>query len=426
MASVVTEAGGRRLIQLSPSEHSKRPKIRLGKATKREAESARVHVESLLRAKKTGAGYPPATAEWLAGVPDALRRRLEGFGLIELQKRRECPTLAEWVRGYIEGRSDVKQNTRRNLGRAESNLIGFFGKAKRLDEITPGDAEDFRIYLKAEGLAEGTIRRRCKRARQFFTAAIKKKLIAENPFADIKCGNYSNAERFYFVSREETGSVLDACPDAEWRLLFALCRYGGLRCPTEVLRLTWADVDWERMRFTVHASKTEHQADGGIRQVPIFPELLPHLRECFERAEPGTEYVITCRRDTNTNLRTRLGRIIRRAGLKPWPKLFQNLRSTRETELAETFPMQVVCAWIGNSQPVAAKHYLQVTEDHFKKAVQDPVQHPAVSARRDSQEDGQESAEPAFCGPVRDNAAACKSGQPHDLPPRGFEPLSPG
>ena len=30
-----------------------------------------------------------------------------------------------------------------------------------------------------------------------------------------------------------------------------------------------------------------------------------------------------------------------------WPKLFQNLRSRRETELAEQFPMHVVCSWIG-------------------------------------------------------------------------------
>ena len=35
-------------------------------------------------------------------------------------------------------------------------------------------------------------------------------------------------------------------------------------------------------------------------------------------------------------------RIIRRAGLTPWPKPFQNLRSTRETELAETYPLHVV------------------------------------------------------------------------------------
>jgi hypothetical protein len=49
-----------------------------------------------------------------------------------------------------------------------------------------------------------------------------------------------------------------------------------------------------------------------------------------------------------------------------------------------------VCAWIGNSQTLAAKHYLQVIYDHFEqaaaspKAVHNPVQHPAASARTGS------------------------------------------
>ena len=57
-----------------------------------------------------------------------------------------------------------------------------------------------------------------------------------------------------------------------------------------------------------------------------------------------------------------------KAGLEPWAKLFQNLRSTRETELAETYPIHVVCAWIGNTAAVAAKHYLQVTDADFDRA----------------------------------------------------------
>ena len=57
-----------------------------------------------------------------------------------------------------------------------------------------------------------------------------------------------------------------------------------------------------------------------------------------------------------------------------WPKLFQNLRSTRETELTETFPLHVVTAWLGNSQLIAAKHYLQVTDSHFQEATQNPTQ----------------------------------------------------
>ena len=76
---------------------------------------------------------------------------------------------------------------------------------------------------------------------------------------------------------------------------------------------------------------------------------------------------------------THFCRIIERAGLKPWPKLWQNLRSTRQTELAEEFPSHVVCAWMGNSRDVAREHYLQVTDEHFERAAQNAA-HPAATA----------------------------------------------
>ena len=39
--------------------------------------------------------------------------------------------------------------------------------------------------------------------------------------------------------------VLEACSEAQWRLLFALSHFGGLRCPSEHLALTLDAVDWE-------------------------------------------------------------------------------------------------------------------------------------------------------------------------------------
>jgi hypothetical protein len=62
--------------------------------------------------------------------------------------------------------------------------------------------------------------------------------------------------------------------------------------------------------------------------------------------------------------------IIWAAALKEWPKLFQNTRPSRETELAEVFPMHVVCDWIGNSEAVAAKHYLRVTDERYTRALE--------------------------------------------------------
>ncbi|HTM53198.1 MAG TPA: hypothetical protein VL175_04190 [Pirellulales bacterium] len=129
----------------------------------------------------------------------------------------------------------------------------------------------------------------------------------------------------------------------------------------------------------VPSPKTEHHEGGESRLVPLFPELLPHLELAFEQAELGTEFVISRYRDSNSNLRTQLERIIRKAGLEPWPTLFQNLRSTRQTELAEHFPAHVVCAWIGNSEAVARKHYLQVTEEHFEQAGKSALQNPVAT-----------------------------------------------
>jgi hypothetical protein len=85
-------------------------------------------------------------------------------------------------------------------------------------------------------------------------------------------------------------------------------------------------------------------------------------------------------------MRTMPLKIIARAGLEPWEKLFQNLRATRETELAEIYPMHVVCAWIGNSPAVAAKHYLQVTDAHFAEAAQNPAQHLHAGGGTESQD----------------------------------------
>ena len=146
-------------------------------------------------------------------------------------------------------------------------------------------------------------------------------------------------------------------------------------------------MDWEHGRITVHSPKTEHHEGGESRVIPIFPGLRPCLEQVFDAAELGTEHVITRYRDTNQNLRTQLNRIIRKAGLTPWPKLFQNLRSTRQTELAEVFQDHVVCAWIGNSPAVAREHYLQITDEHFAKATQKTTQQEAAMWRRDAQDE---------------------------------------
>ncbi len=114
--------------------------------------------------------------------------------------------------------------------------------------------------------------------------------------------------------------------------------------------------------------ETKHHEGREIRLIPLYPELKDVLEGWRAKAPTESEWVIARTRSSKTNLRTQLERIIVAAGLKPWPKLFHNLRSSRETELMEDHPLHVVCAWMGSTPKVAAKHYLQVTGEHFDKA----------------------------------------------------------
>lgn len=372
MASISKQPNGRRTIQFVGPD-KKRRSIRLGKMSQRQAEAVKLRVEHLVTAKITGHSIDDETARWLGTISDELYERLAKVELVK-SKGSQLNTLGTFTESYIESRTSLKSRTLDRLRYTRKLMLEFFGKDVRLRDILQGHAEDFREWLIGRGLGENTVRRRCGRAKQFFGAALKHGLIKSNPFGGIVTTVGANPDRFHFVSREDANRILETCIDPEWRLLFALCRYGGLRCPSETLSLRWEHVDWEHQRITVPSPKTEHHAGRASRMIPLFPELRPHLERCFEQASDGAEFVITRYRSQNANLRTQLQRIIRSAGLEPREKPFQNLRSSRETELSAEFPMHVVCKWIGNSELVAAKHYLQVTDEHFQKAVQNPVQ----------------------------------------------------
>lgn len=118
--------------------------------------------------------------------------------------------------------------------------------------------------------------------------------------------------------------------------------------------------------------------------------------------------------------------------LRPWPKLFQNLRSTRQTEPEEKFPSHALCAWIGNSDQIARKHYRQVTEDHFSRAagggaengaraVQNPVQQPLASICTIPQVKRQT---PVFAGVMPLDAVHRRNVRLGLMEDRGLEPLT--
>jgi integrase len=214
--------------------------------------------------------------------------------------------------------------------------------------------------------------------RKYETPVVRAKrhdgLVEVNPFLGIKLDLRSDQAKRYFVDATDTVAILDACPDQEWRVIVALGRYGGLRCPSEVLGLKWSDINWERDRFLVTAPKTERYGKGE-RVVPLFDGLREELTALFAQAAPGVKCaadgpVVARYRSSEANLRTTFTKIVKRAGVKPFPKPFMNLRASARTEKERSgrFANHVLNDWFGHRGDIAETYYLQTTEDDFKEA----------------------------------------------------------
>ncbi len=177
----------------------------------------------------------------------------------------------------------------------------------------------------------------------------------------------------------------------------------------------------------------------------MFPELKPLFQDAYDQARAGTVYCVARYRDKAVNLRTQMNEIIKRAGLTPWAKTFQNLRSTRETELFKLTGgnVKAVCTWIGNTPAVAMQHYAQVTEadmkeaaklsvmEFAKKTVQDPVhdsvQQTPVAVRKRSQESSQKGkVSPSVCsGLQQKNTGLLLFSKSRPVGRAGLEPSEP-
>jgi integrase len=428
MASISRDKLGRRRIIFVGADRVRRT-IYLGKFPHKAAETIQRHVEALLSSLNSRSPLETETADWLGKIGDDLHKKLVKVRLVQprLEAAASARTLEALRTAFSGAKLKAKPDTRVHWGHTWRNLLGFFGADKDIASINAADAETWAEWLDVgEKLSIPTVHKRCGNAKQFFSFARKSGWIPSNPFADLKSGNITNREKDFFLSREDAQRVIDACPDAEWRLLFALSRYGGLRCPSEHLGLRWADVDWQKGRIRVTSPKTEHHQGGKSRMIPIFPELRPFLDEAWEQATEGAEFVIARYRDAKQNLRTQLKRIIRRAGLEPWPKLFQNLRATRQTEVEEDFPSHVVCAWLGNSVRVARKHYLQVTEAHFDRAIAKTTRQTAQQMLERAGERGSQSVETKTKTPEipAENAAFSGVSEVQAMGDAGLEPAT--
>jgi len=386
VASLHKQAGNRPGYKLRFRTGDGRQRVLwLGDVSKRNANTIARHVTELVEATEGRVTADVDTTKWANELTGRLRQRLAEWGYVGAERRNndvaELRLCGPFFNAYIASRTDLKPNTRTNYQQAADAFVRYAGKNRLLSDVTAADVDKWRLWLVAAGISEAiddepakgyaqsTANKHAKRIKKLFAQAVRAKLIAEDPTADQKIGGEVNRDRDFYVGAAVAATIVKHCQteaDPEWALIFGLCRYAGFRCPTEVLGLTWDDVNWAENRLRVDSPKT------GLRFCPIFPELRPLLDNVYHAAEPGL-HCIRRYRGRESNLRTQLHRILIAAGVVPWPKTFVNLRASCRTDLQERFPDHVVNTWLGQSSRVAERHYLQTTEAHWERAITEPA-----------------------------------------------------
>lgn len=90
--------------------------------------------------------------------------------------------------------------------------------------------------------------------------------------------------------------------------------------------------------------------------------------------------------------------------------------------------MRNIVAWIGNSQAVAQRHYLQITDDHFERgaiggalqnALQSVQEPPCTDANANNDERAETPVDSGVCGDIHRDAYLDKCGL---LGVEGLEP----
>lgn len=391
MASVIHEGNGRYRIEFGP--RTKRRRIRLGEVSESVAKIVGERVERLYVLRKHAQPIDEGLLQWLANLAQVQKGELyDKFVLPELgvppRRAQEGTTrLAGFLDECIAAKSDVKEITRVRLRQVRGELITHFGESREITTITPADADDFKRYMasrkpkvkgRGDRLAKGTVKKRIDDVWAFFERGVRKELIERNPFNDVREKAVVNNERIAYVKREWIDALMEVS-DPTWRTIIALARYAGMRCPSEVLSLRWQDVNWQTQKITFRSPKTERHAGHESRTIPIFAALRPYLEEAYELAPEGSVYVVgtdqrkkaeSSRSWQGCNLRTHFLRLIKRAGLKAWPRLFHNLRAScaidlKDQQLAE----HAVDDWMGHSTRVSRKHYMTRTDEHFQRAI---------------------------------------------------------
>lgn len=247
---------------------------------------------------------------------------------------------------------DLKATSMELYQRTWRRMAGVIGRDHPVDAIGEHEIREFEAAIAHLQLI--TRRRELRHLKTIFRFAQERGWILALPTAG-RATSVPPIERTQaYVTLGDFARMVEGATSDEHRLVLALCRLAGLRLG-EALRLRWADIDWSAKMLTVHAEAGRRTTKQRRREVPIEDWLLELLKAAYDRAESLPERISGGMTKDEATGRTRL--LLERLKLS-YPKPHHSLRGSLVTDWhGRDYPTMDVCAWLGHSPQVAAKHY---------------------------------------------------------------------
>ena len=274
-------------------------------------------------------------------------------------KKKESPYLNEFVGEYFTYYEANRRPMSARRHRTSWHSIGPVLGDKRLSDITPLDLERYRRKRQDDGRSDITINRELAFLRNLFNMAIKWGRAHTNPVREVRFAQENN-QRIRFLAYEEEARLLGACKEPLKPLVIAAL-HTGFRA-SELLSLTWEDVDFERRTVRVQAG---YAKNGESRSVPMNEMLTRTLQEV--RISHGSVF----RNRTGApyrSYRTAFNTAVRRAKIVDFT--FHDLRHTFASRLVMGgIDLTTVKELMGHKDITMTLRYSHLSDEHKQRAV---------------------------------------------------------
>lgn len=363
LSSLLKTVTNRDGFEFRTHARGKRFVLWIGKLTTRQQREWERHGAEIVDAFKAGVSVNPETLHWAASLPERIGSKLIAWGMLpEGTRRTVAPqqrTIGAWTELFISLHPG-SERTKNNYQQARSWLLKCLDEKKDIGSVSVGDMKRWQASM--SHLAMTTRNKHVKRIKTIFASACEHGLIQTSPAAALKeerSAKRIDRSRQFFVDAERSKLVLNKLPGTNWKLIFALMRFQGLR-RHEVFLLTWENVNLADKELTIPA-----EGKTGWRSMPIFPEVIELLESTPKASRKGKVVDWSRSEESVTEL---LKRHVETILGECWPKVCQQLRSTRRTELDGQFEPYVVNEWLGHDSKTAERHYQQITPAHLLRA----------------------------------------------------------